>query len=149
MSKDRINVSVEPPVKEAASASSYNVSKLVNNFLKRTLRGEETSVATRRVEIERLRDDAEEHEEKAEELHRKADRLERELEDELREKQRALQEAIDEISVTELQSVETPIIETDQEKVQALADSAGVDPDELKRKAIQANADEPTSPTYR
>jgi predicted nucleic acid-binding Zn-ribbon protein len=149
MSKERLNVTVDPDVKRDAQArSDLNVSGAVNEFLRRRLRGEEKDVAVQRMEIERLREEADDKEEEANQLRSKADRLERELEERLREKRKAIEEAIEEISVRELRSMDTPIIDTDQEKVEALADAAGVEPGELKRKAIDRHTDS-TDPTYR
>lgn len=139
MSKERINVTVDPSVKRTLQArDDVNVSGLVNQFLDRYLGGKDETVAAKLTRIERLRDQAEELRREAKSKEQQADILEQELEDQRRERNEQLRRAASNIETGDpLKSTpsDEPIIQTPEGRIEAMADEYGVDPDELVAKA--------------
>ena len=69
MTKERLNVTVDPEVKtQVQSRSDINVSGAVNDYLKRRLAGEDKDDAMLQVEIERHEEQARTYEERAQQL---------------------------------------------------------------------------------
>lgn len=116
-----------------------NFSAVVNNFLKRYLRGEETDKAAKRMQVERLKDDAQEKQNEAQNLMQQAQELESELEEEREEREESWEKAVQELQPelhNQLSSVpDDPMPEykpsPDAKRVEFYADKIGISPHEL------------------
>lgn len=139
MSKERINVTVDPSVKRTLQArDDVNVSGLVNQFLGRYLGGKDETVAAKLTRIERLRDEAEDLRREARSKEQQADIIEEELEDERKQREQSLRQAAARIETADpLRSMpqDEPVVKTADETLESMADQHGVDVSELVAKA--------------
>ena len=137
MSKERINVTVDPDVKrQVKERNDINVSGAVNDYLKRRLMGEDKDDAVLKIEIERHEDQAEKLEEEAQRHRQKAETKRRKLRDRKEQRREKLQRAIDSLKVKELAS--TTYVDTPDERVEKLAKGVGIEPEQLRQEAIEA-----------
>ena len=137
MSKKRLNVTVDEDIhREVTGRSEINTSGLVNSFLKRYLSGETSDQATKRLELERKRELAEEKAQEARALEEDAARIERELREQERDKRNRVESIVSRIKVGEMRSAGT-VVETPDTKIMEWVSDAPVSTSEVKELAIQ------------
>jgi len=95
MPKKRLNVTVDESVhEEITSRDDVNVSGLVNNFLKRYLRGEEQDHAAEKLRAERLEREAEEKMEEAQSLKQQAESIRAQFEEKKQKQEKVWGKAV-------------------------------------------------------
>jgi len=135
MTKERLNVTVDPDVKQQLQRrSDINVSGAVNEFLKRRLSGEHKDDAQLRIEIQRHEDTAESFREQARKEEQKAEEKRQELAERKQERQAALREVLEKIEVTELHT--GTVVDTDEDRLEQLSEQVDLSMDELRQEAI-------------
>lgn len=101
MSKKRVNVSIDESVhRQLKARDDINTSGLVNDFLKRYLRGEETSNAAEKLRAERLESEAREMMDEAQSLKNQANEIRNQFEEQRKEKEETWQQAVTALSPT-------------------------------------------------
>jgi len=137
MSKERINVTVDPDIKrQIKKRDDINVSGAVNDYLKRRLMGEVKDDAVLEIEIENHEEQAKKLHEKAERHERRAQEKRRQLRERKEERAKKLKEVASEIRISEMKST-GPYITDSKERVAELATQADVDPDTLRETALE------------
>lgn len=137
MSKTGRTFSIDESIdRELSERPDINPSGIVNEFLKRYLSGETTDQATKRLELERKRELAEEKAQEARALEEDAARIERELREQERNKRNQVESIVSRIKVGEMQSAGT-VVETSDEKIMEWVSDAPVSTSEVKELAIQ------------
>ena len=138
MTKERLNVTVDPEVKtQVQSRGDINVSGAVNDYLKRRLAGEDKDDAMLQVEIERHEEQARTYEERAQQQRQKAETKRRKLRERKEKRRDELQAAINKLNVEELST--WTFVTTPDERIEQLAEEVQVAPDELRNAAIEAH----------
>jgi len=140
--KVQTKVYLPPDVKAMLDADPRSNSEIVESALITEFGGEKTSALQRRVEekerrLSNLKGERNERDREIRELKDELSGMRQKLENaqEVREKQ--VREAVDKLTVKELQSVTEPIVATDRDVMESLADDLDMTAEELQTKAIE------------